>query len=99
MELHYRYPRDGSMYMNAYGPSDRRFEITDGALLYDCNRDGRFPYIYEIKKHALVHSHHFDYIWIHVVDTSEEARIRHGEFADSLSVPLGPEALMEKYGK
>ena len=37
-------------------------------------------------------------ILIHIVDTSREARIERAKFDNTLSVPLGPNALMEEYG-
>jgi hypothetical protein len=93
------YPADCSTYMNKEGPSDPRFRIPGGELLYHPKRDSRFPYLYRISTHTLVHSpDHFKTILIHVVDTSMEARIRRAQFEKSLSVPLGPNALMDEYG-
>jgi hypothetical protein len=95
-----RYPRDGSEYMNKNGPADPRFRIPCGKLLYNPKRDARFPYIYEISTHMQVHSpQHITKILIHIVDTSVEARMARAKFEKTLSVPLGPNALMEKYGQ
>lgn len=86
--------------MNQDGPSDPRFEIPNGKLLYNAKRDARFPYIYEIPTHTLIHSpQHIKRILIHVVDTSEEARIACAKFEKTLSVPLGLNSLMTKYGQ
>jgi len=93
------FPKDRSACMSKDGPLDPRFRIPDGELLYHSERDARFPYIYRVPTHALVHSpEHVRIILIHVVDTSVEARIRRGQFAKTLSVPLGPNKLMEEYG-
>lgn len=92
------YPQDSLAYMNVDGPRDGRFRISNGTLIYNDKRDARFPYIYEIQTHAQVHSPLIEKILIYVVDTSEEARIRHAKFANTLSVPLGPDYLMEEYG-
>jgi hypothetical protein len=93
------YPVDLTTYMDQEGPTDRQFRIMGGALLYHPKCDGRFPYLYRIQMHALVHSpDHFRTILIHVVDTSVEARIRRAQFENLLSVPLGPNALMKNYG-
>jgi len=93
------YPVDCSTYMSREGPADARFRILGGVLLYHPKRDGRFPYLYRIPTHALVHSpDHFKIILIHVVNTSVEARIHCAEFDQSLSVPLGPNAVMDEYG-
>ena len=95
-----RYPRDGSAYMNEDGPTDPQFQIPNGKLLYNAKCDAHFPYIYEIPTHTQVHSpQHIKKILIHIVDTSEEARITRAEFEKTLSVPLGPNNLMEKYGQ
>ena len=93
------YPIDRSSCMSKDGPADPRFRIPGGVLQYNSKRDARFPYIYRISTHALVHSpDHIKTILIRVVDTSTEARIRCAEFDKTLSVPLGPNALMKEYG-
>jgi hypothetical protein len=93
------YPMDRSDFMSPEGPSDTRFRIQEGVLLYHPKRDARFPYIYRISSHALVHSPaHIRIILIRVVDTSIDARISRAQFDKTLSLPLGPNALMEEYG-
>ena len=83
--------------MSKDGPTDCR--IPGGRLLYHPQRDAHFPYLYEVATHALVHApQYLKKIWIHVVDTSTDARIEGAKFAKTLSVPLGPNANMEKYG-
>jgi hypothetical protein len=93
------YPADILTCMSQEGPSDPRFRVPEGVLQYHPQRDARFPYLYCISTHALVHSpDHFKTILIRIVDTSVEARIRCAQFDNSLSVPLGPNSLMNKYG-
>jgi hypothetical protein len=93
------YPTDRSVFMSPEGPSDPRFRIPEGVLRYHPRRDARFPYIYRISKHALVHSPaHIKIILIRVVDTSINARISRAQFDKTLSVPLGPNELMDEYG-
>jgi len=85
--------------MSQDGPSDIRFRIPGGVLLYHPLRDARFPCIYRVSIHALVHSpEHFETILIRVVDTSINARVDRAKFNERLSVPLGPDALMNEYG-
>jgi hypothetical protein len=91
---------EAQAYQTEEGPADTRFRITDGKLLFNPHRDVRCPYIYEIGTHTHVHSpHHIKKILMHIVDTSEEARITRAKFEKTLSVRLGPNALMEKYGE
>ena len=93
------YPPDLSTCMSKEGPSDGRFCIPEGILLYHPQRDARFPYIYQISTHALVHSpDHFKTILIRIVDTSIKARVDCARFHEKLSVPLGPNTLMNEYG-
>jgi hypothetical protein len=93
------YPPDRSACMSKEGPSDHRFRIPEGVLLYHPLRDARFPYLYRISTHALVHSpNHITAILIRVVDTSINARVNCAQLDKTLSVPLGPNALMQEYG-
>jgi hypothetical protein len=94
------YPTDRTMCMSKDGPIDPRFRVPGGTLLYKQERDARFPYIYEIATHTLVHSPEFiKRILIHVVDTSIEARKARAKYELKLLVPLGPDAYMENYGQ
>ena len=93
------YPIDRFSCMTNDGPTDPRFQIPGGTLLYNAERDVRFPYIYKISSHALVHSpQYIQTILIHVAETAIEARVARANFETSLSVPLGPDAIMDKYG-
>jgi hypothetical protein len=92
------YPRDRSMCMQKDGPIDSRFRVPGGTLRYNPEHDSRFPYIYEILTHALVHSpEHIRTILIHVVNTSIDDRKTCAEYEKMLSVPL-PNANMDNYG-
>jgi hypothetical protein len=94
------YPIDRTSFMNKEGPSDPRFHVHGGCLQYLPTRDSRFPYLYSLPTHALVHSpQYIKLILIHIVDTSLKARIERAMFDHTLSVPLGPNALMKEYGR
>jgi len=92
------YPKDRAEFMRKDGPVDARFRIPSGNLLYNPERDTRFPYIYCIETHELVHSEQIKKILIHVVDTSIETGIEQAKFHKTLEVPLGPNAGMVKNG-
>ena len=93
-------PPNRSTHMHKDGPTDPCFHVAGGKLLYSPHRDARFPYLYTVLTHELVHSpKYLTNILVHVVDTLVDARIDHAKFANTLSVPLGPNVLMEKYGK
>lgn len=94
------YPIDRATCMNIEGPSDPRFQVHNGILQYLPTRDSRFPYLYSVPSHSLVHSpQHFSKILVYISNTSLEARINRAKFDHTLSVPLGPNALMKEYGK
>ena len=93
------YPIDRTSCMNKDGPIDPRFQVYGGSLQYVPNRDSRFPYLYSLPTHSLVHSPcYIKKILIHIVNTSCEAGIERAKFDHTLSVPLGPNALMKEYG-
>ena len=81
------------------GPTDTRFHVPGGELLYSSQRGARFPYLHKVSTRTLVHKPEFlTTILVHVVDTSVDARIERAKFTNTLSVPLGPNILMKKYG-
>ena len=93
------YPIDCSTHMNKKGPSDPQFRVLGSELQYLLTCDSRFPYIYSLQTHSLVHStQYIKKILIHIVNTSCEARIKCAKFDNTLSIPLGPNALMKEYG-
>jgi hypothetical protein len=55
----FAYPINRSSCMTKEGPADHRFQIPGGTLKYNAERDTRFPYLYEITTHALVHMPEF----------------------------------------
>ena len=90
------YPTDRITCMKEDGPSDTRFQVHGGNLQYLPTRDYRFPYIYSLESHTLVHSSEYiKKILVYIVDTS---RIKQAKFDHTLSVPLGPNSLMKEYG-
>jgi len=92
-------PPDPFICMREDGPIDTRFRVAGGELLHSRQRDARFPYLYKVPTHTLVHDpKYLTKIIVHVVDTSVDARIERAKFANTLSVPLGPNILMKKYG-
>jgi hypothetical protein len=94
-----KYPPDCSSYMTNDRPVDRHFQIPGGTLQYNAQRDGHFPYIYKIETHSLVHTPKYvKTILIHVVDTAIGARVSRAKFEKTLSVPLGPNVVMDDYG-
>lgn len=100
MSLMPTYPRDRATCMSEEGPRDPQFRVPGGTLLYKPERDTRFPYIYEIPTHTLVHSpKYIKRILIHVVDTSIDARKACANYESKLSVPLGPNNYMENCGE
>ena len=93
------FPKDRSACMRPEGPADPWYRILQGELLYNAECDARFPYIYCIPTHPLVHSLELmKQILIHIVDTSLEAWIDRVWWHKTLTVPLSPDKLMEKYG-
>ena len=93
------YPIDRTSCMNKDGPDDVRFRVHGGELQYLPNRNSRFPYVYSLPMHALLHSSQYiKKILIHIVDMSYEACVEHAKFDRTLSVPLGPNDLMKEYG-
>jgi hypothetical protein len=77
------------------------FLVPGGTLLYDGGRDGRFPYIFQVDSHPLVHDRDplsTGRILVCIQDTSPEAMQKLKEFEDSLEVPLGPNDSMAGQG-
>lgn len=94
------YPPDKSEYMRADGPKDKRFVVDHGRLVYDKRRDGRFPYIYEVSSHPLVHNTQaVKRILVYMIDTDPAALKKLADWEDTLGIPLGPDAYMNEHGK
>ena len=59
-----------------------------------------FSYLYTVPTHKLVYSPKYVMkILVHIINTSVDAHINYTKFANTLLVLLGPNVLMEKYGK
>ncbi|KAF8226626.1 hypothetical protein L208DRAFT_1499083 [Tricholoma matsutake] len=64
--------------------------VPDGVLLYNMNWDGRFPYIFQVNSHLLVHDCDSPRrILVYIQDTSVEGLEALEAFEASLEVPLG----------
>ena len=65
------YPIDCTTYMNKDSPNNPQLWVHGGHLQYLPMRDSRFPYLYSVPTHALVHSpQYIKKILIHIVNTS-----------------------------
>lgn len=75
--------------------------MPDGVLLYDVNRDGRFPYIFQVNSHPLAHDRDPlspGRILVYIQDTSVEGLEALEAFEASLEVPLGPNDSVSNLG-
>jgi hypothetical protein len=76
-------------------------EVPGGVLLYDMNRDGRFPYIFQVESHLLAHDRDLlspGRILVYIQDTSVEGLKALEAFEASLEVPLGPDESVSNLG-
>ncbi|KAF8238223.1 hypothetical protein L208DRAFT_1243319 [Tricholoma matsutake] len=76
-------------------------EVPGGMLLYDVNRDGQFPYIFQVDSHPLVHDRDPlspGHILIYIQDTLVEGLKALETFEASLEVPLGPDKSASNLG-
>jgi hypothetical protein len=74
--------------------------VDGGCLVYDEHRDERFPYLYEVSTHPLVHNTvAVKRILVYIVDTDPAALKGRAAWEDTLCVPLGPDAAMAQHGK
>jgi hypothetical protein len=80
-------------------PADNRFRVKDGTLIRCKNRDIRFPIVWEVNDHPMTHSKHVNKIWVILMDTSDKGRREMSKFESILTTPLGPDALMNDFGK
>ena len=94
------YPADKARCMCIDGPEDKRFVVDGGCLVYDEHRDERFPYLYEVPSHPLVHNTvAVKRILVYVIETDPAALKCRAAWEDTLCVPLGPDAAMAQHGK
>ena len=76
-------------------------QVPDGVLLYDPERDGRFPYIFQVGSHPLAHDRDLfpsGRILVYIQDTSVDGLKQLEEFEASLEVPLGPDESVSNLG-
>ena len=94
------YPPDKSEYMRADGPKDKRFVVDHGSLVYCKRRDARFPYLYEVSSHPLVHNTEaVKRILVYIIDTDPAALKTLADWEETLGIPLGPDDAMDEHGK
>jgi hypothetical protein len=93
-----QYPFDKKAFM-AQTPSDPLKIVKDGTLCYHNNHDARFPYLYKVESHPLVHnSDVIKHIYVYVEDTRSAAMRVKRLFEKDLKVPLGPDKTMASHG-
>jgi hypothetical protein len=93
-----RYPLDKKQFM-AQNPSDPLKIVKNGTLCYNKNRDARFPYLYKVESHPLVHNTDvIKHIYVYVEDTGTTAMRAKRLFEKDLKVPLGPDKTMAGHG-
>lgn len=84
------------------GPSDPNLVVKEGILLFHLQRDGKFPYLYQVPSHPgveeMIDKTAIKHILVYVQDT-EPAALKHLlDFENTLHVPLGPDILMGDLG-
>ncbi|KIJ89475.1 hypothetical protein K443DRAFT_117939 [Laccaria amethystina LaAM-08-1] len=83
----------------AQTPSDPLKIVKNGTLWYHKNRDARFPYLYKVETHPLVHNTDvIKHIYVYVEDTRSSAMRVKRLFEKDLKVPLGPDKTMAGHG-
>ena len=93
------YPPDKKRCM-AHTPSDPLKIVKNGQLWFHKHRDDRFPYIYRVESHPLVHNTDvIKNIYVYIEDTRPEAMRAKHLFEKDLKVPLGPDKTMAALGK
>jgi hypothetical protein len=102
------YPLDGKEFMRKNGPTDPQFVVPDADLIISEQRDARFYYVYRLRSphpHIQLNkdmpdaSKYINETWVYIVDTSPEQQKDRFEFEETLSVPIGPDSLMEEIGE
>lgn len=93
------YPSTRTAVHNFQIPADKRFCVKNGTPVRCENRDIRFPKVWKVEDHPLVHGSYTETIWVILVDTSDEGRAAASKFESTLTTPLGPDALMKEFGR
>jgi hypothetical protein len=76
-------------------------EVPGSLLLYDVNRDSRFPYIFQVDSHLLAHDRNLllpRCILVYIQDRSAEGLEALEAFEASLEVLLGPDDSVSNLG-
>ena len=103
-----RYPPDGKDFMRKNGPIDPQFVVPDAELIIMERRDAQFYYVYRMQKphpHVKLNevipdaSKYIEETWVYIVDTSPEKQKERFEFEETLSIPIGPDSLMDEIGE
>lgn len=81
-------------------PSDKRFVVPGGTLLYHPNRDDRHPYMYTVENHPLdTRVERFKgRMIVFIQDTSKDAIDRLRAFESELRIPVGPDHTIPELG-
>lgn len=103
-----RYPSDGVDFMLKNGPIDPQLVVPDADLIILERRDARFYYVYRLQNphpHPKLNtavpdaSKYIKETWVYIVDTSPEHQKQRFDFEETLSVPIGPDSLMDEIGE
>ena len=103
-----RYPSDEGTFMLKNGPIDPQFVVPDADLIILERRDDRFYYVYRLQKphpHLQLNedmpeaSKYIKETWVYIVNTSSEEQKQRFDFEETLSVPIGPDSLMDEIGE
>jgi hypothetical protein len=102
-----RYPLDGKEFMRKNGPIDEQYAVPDADLIILERRDVRFYYVYRLRTpHPHIElneimpdaSKYVNETWVYIVNTSPKEQKKRFEFEETLSVPIGPDSLMDELG-
>ncbi|KIJ98238.1 hypothetical protein K443DRAFT_628290, partial [Laccaria amethystina LaAM-08-1] len=103
-----RYPPDGKEFMRKNGPIDQQYVVPDADLIILEQWDARFYYVYRLRSphpHIQLNkdmpdaSKYINETWVYIVDTSPEQQKQRFQFEETLSVPIGPDSLMNEIGE
>ena len=84
----------------AHTPSDPLKIVKNGQLWFHKHRDDRFPYIYRVESHPLVHNTDvIKNIYVYIADTRPEAMHAKRLFEKYLKVLLGSDKTIAALGK
>lgn len=98
-----RYPPDPQAPFMENRPSNSDFVVKEGNLLFHPQRDGRFPYLYQVTSHPrveeMIDKTIIKKILVYIQDTEPAALKSLLNFEDRLFVPLGPDLSMQELGR